>query len=352
GDVVYVMYTSGSTGVPKGVEVTHGSVAGLVADSCWGGAVRRGIVWHAPHAFDASVLEIWVPLAAGGRVVVAPGVVTASVLAGLTQPDRPGEVAGVGAVHLTAGAFGVLAEEDPGALAGLDEVLTGGDVVPAGAVAAVRGANEHVVVRHLYGPTEATLCATTFTVGRGEQVPGVLPIGRPRDNTRVFVLDEFLQPVPPGVAGEVYIAGSGLARGYLGRPDLTAERFVACPFTGGERMYRTGDLARWRGDGQLVFAGRADEQVKIRGFRIEPGEIEAVLATHESVAQAVVVAREDRPGDKRLIAYIVPTTENTTESSDTAETTGTADSDDTAGSRESGDSSVLVGSGGSGDGSG
>ncbi|WP_344315222.1 condensation domain-containing protein, partial [Streptomyces rhizosphaericus] len=211
---------------------------------------------------------------------------------------------GLTAVHVTAGLFGVLAEESPECLSGLAEVLTGGDVVPAGAVAQVKAACPGIVVRHLYGPTEATLCATTYRVAPEAVAPAVLPIGRPRDNTKAFVLDEYLKPVPVGVRGELYLAGAGLARGYTGHPRLTAERFVACPFTGG-RMYRTGDLARWTADGELVFAGRADEQVKIRGFRVEPGEIEAVLAAHESVGQVAVVVREDRQGDKRLVAYVV-----------------------------------------------
>ncbi|MEV5594486.1 amino acid adenylation domain-containing protein [Streptomyces sp. NPDC052496] len=300
-DLAYVMYTSGSTGVPKGVGVPHGSVAALVADRGWALGPDDAVLMHAPHVFDASLYEIWAPLVTGGRVVVAgPGTVDARRI-------REAVAAGVTAVHLTAGLFRVVAEEAPECFAGLREVLTGGDVVPAGSVARVRAACPEVAVRHLYGPTETTLCATWRQLRPGEPVPGdVLPIGRPLDGRRAYVLDAFLQPVPPGVDGELYLAGTGLARGYLDRPGATAERFVACPFPPGGRMYRTGDLAHWTYDGELVFAGRADTQVKVRGYRVEPGEVEAALAGHPAVAQAVVVAREDRPGERRLIGYVVP----------------------------------------------
>ncbi|MEV0416133.1 amino acid adenylation domain-containing protein, partial [Streptomyces sp. NPDC050448] len=297
--LAYVMYTSGSTGRPKGVAVTHGNVASFVADRSWRDDVVERVLVQANHAFDASTYEIWVPLTRGGRLVVMrSGDVDAAERGRLIAEHE------VTNVHATAGLFGVLAEESPEIFAGVREVSTGGDVVSASAIRALLEAHPGLTVRSTYGPTETTAFTTQIPYTAGDEVPASVPIGRPMDNARMYVLDEFLRPVPPGVIGELYVAGSGLARGYDGRAALTAERFVACPHAGG-RMYRTGDLARWTADGQLVFAGRADDQVKIRGFRIEPGEVEAVLAAHESVAQVAVIVREDQPGVKRLVAYVV-----------------------------------------------
>ncbi|MEU0950626.1 amino acid adenylation domain-containing protein, partial [Streptomyces canus] len=299
----YVMYTSGSTGVPKGVVTTHRDLMTLAQDRCWDASRTMRVLFHAPHAFDASSYELWVPLLCGGTVVIAPTVSLGA--AGLRDLIAEHELSHV---HVTAGLLRVLAEQDPACFKGVREVLTGGDVVPPAAVRRVLEENPGVVVRHLYGPTEVTLCATQHRTDDPHRVADVLPIGRPLDNTRAYVLDDTLAPVPVGVPGELYVAGTGLARGYLGRAGLTGERFVACPFDGaGERMYRTGDLARWDADGHLVFAGRADDQVKIRGFRVEPGELETVLSTHPGVAQAAVIVRADALGEKQLVAYLVPT---------------------------------------------
>jgi nonribosomal peptide synthetase CepB len=297
-DVAYVMYTSGSTGVPKGVAVPHGSVAALVSDPGWSQGPDDCVLLHASHAFDASLVEIWVPLVSGARVLVAePGAVDAQRL-------REAIARGVTTVHLTAGAFRALAEESPDSFSGLREILTGGDTVPLASVARLRRACQDVRVRQLYGPTEITLCATWHVLEPGAETGDILPIGRPLAGRQAYVLDAFLQPVAPTVTGELYLAGAGLAHGYLGAGGATSERFIANPFAAGERMYRTGDLARWTVHGELLFAGRADSQVKIRGYRVEPAEIEVALTEVPHVAQAVVVAREDRPGEKRLIAYV------------------------------------------------
>ncbi|MCM2389955.1 non-ribosomal peptide synthetase, partial [Streptomyces albipurpureus] len=300
--VAYVMYTSGSTGTPKGVATTHHSVADLIADRCWQGGDHERLLMHAPHAFDVSNYEVWLPLLSGGQILLAPNEqIDASAVRNLIARGQ------VTAIHVTAGLFQVIAEEDPACFTHVRQVLTGGDVVSANAVHQVLAACPQTNVRALYGPTEITLCATQHHMTSAAPPDSTVPIGRPMDNTHVYVLDASLAPTPVGVTGELYISGTGLARGYVNQPALTAERFVADPFGGsGGRMYRTGDLVQWRTDGTLEFMGRADAQVKVRGFRIEPGEIETVLATHPSVGQAAVLAREERPGDKRLVAYVVP----------------------------------------------
>ncbi|MCA1693450.1 MAG: amino acid adenylation domain-containing protein, partial [Actinobacteria bacterium] len=300
--LVYVDYTSGSTGVPKGVAVRHRDVVALVYDRRFASGGHRRVLLHSPLAFDASTYELWVPLLRGGAVVVAPpGELDARVLARVITEQ------GVTGLWLTAGLFRMVAQEAPQCLAEVREVWTGGDVVPAAAVRRVLKACPDVVVVDGYGPTETTTFATSYPMADVESVPELVPIGRPLDNMQVYVLDRLLRPVPVGVTGELYVAGVGLARGYLRRPGLTAARFVPCPFgAGGERMYRTGDVVRWNAAGQLEFVGRVDDQTKIRGFRIEPAEIESALCRCPGVGEAVVIPREDRPGLKRLVAYVVP----------------------------------------------
>ncbi|MFJ1938893.1 non-ribosomal peptide synthase/polyketide synthase [Kitasatospora sp. NPDC088160] len=312
GQLAYIMYTSGSTGRPKGVAVTHRDVAGLALTPEWRGGGHERVLMHSPTAFDLSTYELWVPLLNGGRVVVAPPEQLDLDLLQHTITSN-----GVTGLWLTAGLFRLVAEERPGLLAGVREVWTGGDVVSPAAVARVLAACPGIAVVNGYGPTEATTLATWHPVGDLPEHAATVPIGRPMANTRAYVLDDRLRPMPTGMVGELYLAGTGVARGYLGRAGLTAERFTADPYgPSGSRMYRTGDLASWRTDGALDFAGRADHQVKLRGLRIEPGEIEAVLAGCPGVVQAAVVAREDRPGDKRLVAYLVPAPEGAPEAAE------------------------------------
>ncbi|KMS75295.1 dimodular nonribosomal peptide synthetase [Streptomyces viridochromogenes] len=301
--LAYVSYTSGSTGTPKGVAVTHRDVTALATDAAFEGGAHARVLVHSPTAFDASTYELWVPLLTGGTAVVADPEqdVDAAAVARLTGRH------GLTALWLTAGLFRLAAEEDPGCFTGLRQVWTGGEPVPAAAVRRVLAACPGLTVTDGYGPTETTTFATYRPCPPGVPVPDPLPVGRPLDGMRAHVLDGALQPVPTGTVGELYVAGPGVARGYLHRPAATAERFVPDPLgPPGARMYRTGDRVRLTPDGELEFHGRADGQIKLRGFRIEPGEIETVLAEHPGVAQAVAVVREDRPGDRRMVAYAVP----------------------------------------------
>ncbi|WP_431934415.1 amino acid adenylation domain-containing protein, partial [Nonomuraea jabiensis] len=298
----YVMYTSGSTGLPKGVQVTHADVAALAGDVCWDDGQER-VLLHSPHVFDASTYELWVPLLRGGTVIVAPSDgFDVDELAKQVVQER------VSALWLTAGLFTVIVENHLGALAGVRYLWAGGDVVSPEAVNRAREAHPGLTIVNGYGPTETTTFAARHPVT--SPVTSIVPIGRPMDGMRLHLLDDRLRPVPDGAVGELYIAGAGVSRGYLRRPALTGERFVAeVGGPPGARMYRTGDLARRNDDGDLEYHGRVDEQVKVRGFRVEPGEIEATLRRHPGVSNAVVVAREDQPGDRRLVAYVVPSVE-------------------------------------------
>jgi amino acid adenylation domain-containing protein len=310
-NAAYVIYTSGSTGTPKGVEVEHRSVARLFAVAGELFTFDSGDVWVCFHslAFDYSVWELWGALLSGGRIVVVPYEASRSTDAfcELIRSER------VTVVTQTPSSFYLLMDRWIHAdTSSVRCVIVGGEALDYYRIRRWRGqlSNSPVII-NMYGPTEVTVWSSCDVMKIDSAIGDETywrcqSIGRPFRDLRFYVLDGGLAPVPVGVVGELYIAGAGLARGYLRRPGLTAERFVACQFgMGGERMYRTGDLVRWRANGNLEFLGRADDQMKVRGFRIEPGEIEAALVRHRGVGRAVVVAREDQPGDKRLVAYVV-----------------------------------------------
>ncbi|WP_051450523.1 non-ribosomal peptide synthetase [Actinospica robiniae] len=298
--LVYVIHTSGSTGAPKGVAVSHRNVAAFAADRIWRNGNHERVLLHSPHAFDANTYELWVPLLGGGTVVLAPDRLDVPLMRKLAGTGR------ITAAFLTIGLFNALAAADPTCFRGLREVWTGGDVVSPEALAKVRDANPGITVYGVYGPTETTTYATCYRVGAHLDPAQSVPIGKPMDNTRGYVLDERLELVAPGEAGELFLAGAGVARGYLNQPGLTAQRFVADPFGApGERMYATGDLVRREADGNLRFVGRADGQVKINGFRIEVGEIEAALVGHPAVREAVAIASKTADGGGRIHAYVV-----------------------------------------------
>ncbi|MGB8840895.1 MAG: non-ribosomal peptide synthetase, partial [Aliidongia sp.] len=300
--LAYVIYTSGSTGKPKGVQIRQASVVNFLMGMQAELAVRPDdvLVGLTTLSFDISVLELLLPLVNGARLV----------LGSRAQAGDPAalraliEAQGATIVQATPTSWRMLLQHGWPRLASPLRVLCGGEALPGDLVQQLL---PHAAqLWNLYGPTETTIWSALQRIDASAPAKSGSVLGRAIWNTQIYVLDGQLRPVPAGAAGELYIAGAGLARGYLGRPGLTSERFVACPFGApGSRMYRTGDLAKWRADGVLDFLGRADSQVKIRGFRIEPGEIEAALAHQPGVGQASVIAREDRPGQKQLVGYVV-----------------------------------------------
>jgi len=311
GSLAYVMYTSGSTGAPKGTSIVHRAIVRLVKNTNFASLTAdETFLQLATLSFDASTLEIWGSLLNGGKLVIFPAhKPSLDELARFIEEQR------ITTLWLTAGLFHQMLESYPESLSHVRQLLAGGDVL---SVAHVRQMLDRLQPGHTlingYGPTENTtftccypIHSTATLACAGSQSNATVPIGRPIANTQVYILDRAMRPVPAGVPGELYIGGDGLARGYWRLPELTTERFVPHPFSDepGARLYKTGDRARYLPSGDVEFMGRLDNQVKIRGYRVEPGEIEAHLEQHPAVQNAVVVTREDVPGDKRLVAYVI-----------------------------------------------
>src|SRR3989440_7655969 len=302
--LAYVMYTSGSTGQPKGVEICHRSITRLLFGVEYARLDgSRRLLHMAPISFDASTFELWGALLHGARCILLPErLPTASRIGSLIQQQQ------VTTTWLTASLFNAILDEAPESLRGLQQLLTGGEALSVGHIRRALQELPGTELINGYGPTESTTFTCCHPIER-ELSPATrsIPIGQPISNTQVYLLDAHLQPVPLGIAGELYLGGDGLARGYLTRPELTAERFVPhpCSQRPGARLYKTGDLARYLPDGSLEFVGRLDHQVKLRGYRIELGEIEQALLHHPAVSECVVVVRQSQAGSKQLVAYVV-----------------------------------------------
>lgn len=299
-NLAYIMYTSGSTGQPKGVCVTHRGVVRLVKGNNYA-HLDSNQIWLqlAPTAFDASTLEIWGSLLNGAKLVIPP----AHKLS-LTEMGQLIQRYQVTILWLTAGLFHLMVDERLAELEPLQQLLAGGDILSVPHVQKFLQAHPHCQLINGYGPTENTTFTCCYSIPKSINLEKSIPIGRPIANTQVYILDSHLQEVSIGVKGELYMGGDGLARGYFERPDLTAEKFITNPFKDADYLYKTGDAARYLVDGNIEFLGRLDNQVKIRGFRIELGEVESILVQHPQIQQAIVLAQEDTPEDKYLVAYV------------------------------------------------
>ncbi|MEI6381464.1 MAG: amino acid adenylation domain-containing protein [Cyanobacteriota bacterium ELA615] len=299
-NLAYVIYTSGSTGQPKGVLVLHKGVVRLVKQTNYIDLTNKEVLLQlAPISFDASTWEIWGSLLNGAKLVIFPN--QEPSLQTLANVLKKYEVT---TLWLTVGLFNLMVDEKLEDLKDLKHLLAGGDALSTVHVQKALSELTNCQLINGYGPTENTTFTCCYPVRNSDQILNSVPIGRPISNTQIYILDSYLQPVPIGVTGELHIGGDGLARGYLNKPELTQEKFINNPFGEG-RLYISGDLARYLPDGNIEYLGRIDTQVKIRGFRIELGEIETTLNNHPQIQQAVVIAREDNPGDKKLVAYIV-----------------------------------------------
>jgi len=303
-NLAYTTYTSGSTGVPKGICIPHRGVVRLVRNTNYldyGPELR--ILELAPVSFDASTFELWGALCNGALLVVLrPGAPSIRELADTIERHR------ITTLYLTSALFNLMVDERVAAFATVKHLLVGGDIISVPHAKKVLATHPGLTLINGYGPTETTTFASCGMLRKPADVGYTVTIGPPMSNTTLYILDSEMEPAPIGVPGDLYIGGDGNARCYLALPALTAETFIPNPHarTPGERIYRTGDLARWAPDGTIEFLGRRDFQVKIRGFRIELGEIESALAAHPAVKEAMVLVIEDRPGDKRLVACVQP----------------------------------------------
>ncbi|MCP3781736.1 amino acid adenylation domain-containing protein, partial [Paenibacillus sp. MZ03-122A] len=301
-DLAYIMYTSGSTGHPKGVMTTQQNVIRTVRNSNYVTFMSTDrILQLSNYAFDGSTFDIFGALLNGATLVLIrkENMLNIAALSRILWEEK------ITVFFLTTALFNTLVDLDVDSLSNVRHVLFGGEKVSADHVARAYQVLGKSRIIHVYGPTESTVYATYYSVDHIDPREASIPIGVPLANTRAYIVNQENNLLPIGVPGELCIAGDGLARGYLNRPELTAEKFVINPFVPGERMYRTGDLARWLPDGNIEYLGRIDDQVKIRGYRIECGEVEARLLEHEAVREAVVMAKQDESGQAYLCAYYV-----------------------------------------------